>query len=206
MEGLRTCIKPRPLAVPVMVELDLRPFIMLFVVLDPIGVSPYVYTILSRLPEDKRVPVLRRAVASAFIILVAFVVVGDVLLSILDVSIDDFRIATGLILLIYAAASLFEIQIGFREERDESIAVFPLATPLLAGPGAVSTVLYIKYTYSVVIAIITTTLVILLTYPILAASSKTLKLLGRHGTLLIDKFMSLIMAGFAISIIREGIT
>ncbi|MEB3779863.1 MAG: MarC family protein [Desulfurococcales archaeon] len=206
MEGLRTCIKPRPLAVQGMVELDLRPFIMLFVVLDPIGVSPYVYTILSRLPEDKRAPVLRRAVASAFIILVAFVVVGDVLLSILDVSIDDFRIATGLILLIYAAASLFEIQIGFREERDESIAVFPLATPLLAGPGAVSTVLYIKYTYSVVTAIITTTLVIIVTYPILAASSKTLKLLGRHGTLLIDKFMSLIMAGFAISIIREGIT
>ncbi len=178
---------------------------MLFVVLDPIGVSPYVYSILSRLPEDKRGFVLKRAVLSAFIILVAFVVIGDILLSILDVSIDDFRIATGLILLIYATASLFEIQIGYREAGSESIAVFPLATPLLAGPGAVSTVLYIKYTYSVTIAVIATIIVISLTYPILAASNRILRLLGRHGTLLIDKFMSLIMAGFAVSIIREGL-
>lgn len=188
-----------------MVELDVRPFIMLFVVLDPIGVAPYIQSALTRVSPEKRGHVVRLAVASALVILIAFTIIGDILFSMLNVSISDFQIAAGLVLLIYAVASLFEFPIGYSESSDEGIAIFPLATPLLAGPGAVSTVIYIKYTYGTSIALLSTVVNMVLALPILMASRLIVRLLGRHGSLLIDKFMSLIMAGFAVSIIRQGL-
>ena len=188
-----------------MVEFDIRPFIMLFVVLDPIGVAPYIQSALARVSPEKRNHVVRLAVASALIILIAFTIIGDILFNMLNVSISDFQIAAGLVLLIYAVASLFEFPIGYSEGHEEGIAIFPLATPLLAGPGAVSTVIYIKYTYGTSIALLSTIVNMIVALPILMASGLIVRLLGRHGSLLIDKFMSLIMAGFAVSIIRQGL-
>ncbi len=184
--------------------MDPTPFIMLFVVMDPIGVTPYFNAALGRVKPEDRGVVIRTALISAFLLLVTFTLLGDLLFKILNVTIDDFRVAAGIILLIYAVASLFEVQIGESKEA-ESVAIFPLATPLLAGPGAVSAVIYIKYTYNTLTALAAIGVNILVAYPILASSSLILRLMGRHGALLIDKFMSLVLAGFAISIIREGI-
>lgn len=184
--------------------IDATPFIMLFVVMDPIGVLPYFQSALQRVDPGERPRVLRLALASALLMLVTFTLLGDALFKILGVTIDDFRIAAGIILLVYAVASLFEIQIGAARDTG-SIAIFPLATPLLAGPGAVSAVIYIKYTYDTTTALLSIIANILVAYPILASSTLLLRILGRHGALLIDKFMSLVMAGFAISIIREGL-
>jgi len=184
--------------------LDPTPYLMLFVVLDPIGILPYYQAVISRVPEGERPRVLRRAVAAALAMLLAFTLIGDALFSVLGVTIADFRVAAGIILLIYAAAAIFEVQIGSPGEPG-SVAIFPLATPLLAGPGAITTVLYIKYVYGLPTAIAATIVNILIAYPILASSTLLLRLLGRHGALFIDKFMSLILAGFAVSIIREGV-
>ncbi len=183
---------------------DLTPFIMLFVVMDPIGVMPYFQSALAKVDPGARGRVVRNALIAALAMLVTFTLLGDALFRILGVTVDDFRVAAGIILLVYAVASLFEIQIGAARE-SESIAIFPLATPLLAGPGAVSAVIYIKYTYNIATALLAIIVNIVIAYPILASSGLLLRLLGRHGTLLIDKFMSLVMAGFAVSIIREGL-
>ena len=184
--------------------LDPTPYVMLFVVLDPIGIIPYYQGIVARLPPGERRGVLQRALLAALGMLLTFTLIGDLLFQILGVTMDDFRVAAGIILLIYATAALFEIQIGSPGE-SSSIAIFPLATPLLAGPGSITTVLYIKYVYGLPTAIAATIVNIALAYPILASSTLLLRLLGRHGALFIDKFMSLILAGFAVSMIREGL-
>ncbi|MCE4628390.1 MAG: MarC family protein [Desulfurococcales archaeon] len=184
--------------------MDYTPFIMLFIVLDPIGITPYYQAIISRLPRDERTRVLRKALAAALSMLLAFTILGDYLFKLLDVGIGDFQIAAGIILLIYAVSSIFEIQIGMPRS-SESVAIFPLATPLLAGPGAITTLIYIKYRYGIVTAVASSVVNILVAYPILAASTLLLRVLGRHGSLFIDKFMSMVLAGFAVSIIRDGI-
>ncbi len=183
---------------------DPTPFIMLFVVMDPVGVLPYFQSALQRVEPGERPRVLRLALLAAFIMLVTFTLLGDALFRILGVTVDDFRVAAGIILLVYAIASLFEAQIGAARDTG-SLAIFPLATPLLAGPGAVSAVIYIKYTYDTATALLSIALNIGVAYPILASSTLLLRILGRHGALLVDKFMSLVMAGFAVSIIREGL-
>jgi len=186
------------------VALDPTPYLMLFVVLDPIGILPYYQAIIARLPEHERPRVLRRALIAALAMLLGFALLGDALFSLLGVTMNDFRIAAGIILMIYAVAAIFEVQIGSPGQA-ESVAIFPLATPLLAGPGSITTVMYIKYVYGLPTAVAATIVNIAIAYPILASSTLLLRLLGRHGALFIDKFMSLILAGFAISIIREGI-
>ncbi|MCE4600142.1 MAG: MarC family protein [Desulfurococcales archaeon] len=186
-------------------SLDLTPYLMLFVVLDPVGILPYYQAVVSRVPERDRDVVLSRALAFAFAMLVAFALIGDLLFRLLGVTIADFKIAAGVILAIYAIAAIFEVHIGSPKGEPAQLAIFPLATPLLAGPGSISTVIYIKYVYGLATALAATTVNIILAYPILASASILLRVLGRHGALFIDKFMSLILAGFAVSLIREGI-
>jgi len=184
--------------------IDPTPFIMLFIVLDPIGIIPYYQSVVRRVPERERGKVLRQALVAALAMLLAFALIGEYLFNLLGVSIADFQIAAGIILLIYAVSSIFEINIGALSQ-GEAVAIFPLATPLLAGPGSITTLIYIKYVYGLPIAIASSVVNILIAYPILASSTLLMRVLGRHGSLFVDKFMSMVLAGFSISIIREGV-
>ncbi len=186
------------------ISMDPTPYLMLFVVLDPVGILPYYQAVIARLPGHERPRVLTRAIVAAMAMLLGFALLGDALFGLLGVTMDDFRVAAGIILMIYAVAAIFEVQIG-SPGSTESVAIFPLATPLLAGPGSITTVMYIKYVYGLPTAVAATLINIAISYPILASSTLLLRVLGRHGALFIDKFMSLILAGFAISIIREGL-
>lgn len=179
--------------------------VLLFVVLDPIGVSPYFASIVAR--RGGGAEIVAVAVASAGVILVGFALIGMALLGLLGVSQGEFMVAAGLLLLIYAAADLFEVKIGYpgEESGGGDVAVFPLATPLLAGPGSIATVMYIVDQYGASVALASIALNLAVAYPILAASTRLVALLGRHGSLLVGKFMAFIMAGFAVSIIFEGL-
>ncbi len=185
----------------------LTSFIMLFVVLDPVGAAPYVASLTSRLSRDERVRVVTWAIISAGVLLLGFAFVGTLLFGVLGIDTGEFKVAAGLMLLVYAAADLFEVPIGFRgDDGDEaSLAIFPIATPLLAGPGSVATILYIKDAFGAGVAVASVLVNLAVAYPILLTSASIVSLLGRHGALLIGKFMSLIMVAFAVSIIREGL-
>lgn len=189
----------------IMPSTSLAPYVMLFVVLDPIGTIPYYQAIVGRLPEPDRPLVLRNAMLFAYATLIVFAVIGDTLFNYFHITVADFKIAAGIILGIYAVAAIFEIRIGATEGEPSKVAMFPLATPLIAGPGAISAVIYIKYAYGLPTAIASATLNILIAYPILASANLLMRVLGSHGALFVEKFMSLIMAGFAVSLVREGV-
>lgn len=182
-------------------------FIMLFIVLDPIGAAPYVASLTARLGERERFRVITRAIVSAGALLLGFAFIGTLLFEVLGIEAGEFKVAAGLMLLVYAAADLFEVPIGYRGDGGDeaSLAIFPIATPLLAGPGSVATILYIKDAFGSSVAVASVVVNLAVAYPILLASAAIVSLLGRHGALLIDKFMSLIMVAFAVSIIREGL-
>lgn len=138
-----------------MLDLFLAAFVTFFVVIDPPGVAP----MFASLTQDMN-PAWRRAMAfkSVFIatlVLLGFAFGGAWLLDKLHVSLDAFRIAGGLLLFLIAVDMLFETQTKRREERNEKvmeerrahpgehddISVFPLAIPLIAGPGAIASVI-----------------------------------------------------------------
>ena len=181
--------------------------ITLFIVLDPFAVVPFYVSTVQRVPPERRPGFLRTLVASAVFMLLAFAIAGEYMLELLHVTLSDFRVAAGIILLVYAVSSLFDIEIGAPSSPEdvERQAIVPLATPLLAGPGSISTVLYFRYIYGYPVALLSIAVNAVLAYAILYFGERLMRLLGRHGALLIDKFMSLVLAGFAVSLIRASI-
>lgn len=187
-----------------LVEL-LKPLVMLFIALDPVGTTPYYQALTARLPEVDRARVLRLAVLVAGLLLVLFALLGDLVFRLFGITMGDFKVAAGLILLVTSIALLLEMPLGVLRGEPESLAIVPLATPLLAGPAAISITLLVKYMWGLHVAIAAVVANMALTYIILAASDKVTRLLGRQGLVILDKFMSLIMAALAVSLIRSGI-
>ncbi|MCE4606570.1 MAG: MarC family protein [Desulfurococcales archaeon] len=183
----------------------LVPILMLFIVLDPIGNSPYFFILTKNYSSQIRRHIISMSILVAAFIMLFFAILGDIIFDILDVTVDDFRIAAGIILLIYFIAILLEIDLGPKQSSNENIAIVPLAMPLLAGPAAISTVIYIKYMWGLEFALISTIVNLVIAYPILLAGDSLFKYMGKNGSLVFEKLMAMIMAAFAVSMIREGL-
>jgi multiple antibiotic resistance protein len=138
-----------------MLSLFLASFVTFFVVIDPPGVAPMFATMTERMNADWRRKMAWKSVAVATAVLLGFAFGGAWLLGHLGVSLDAFRIAGGILLFLIAVDMLFEKRTERREERAEAVAaeqashpgrfddisVFPLAIPLISGPGAIASVM-----------------------------------------------------------------
>ncbi len=187
-----------------MIDEVIKATLMLFVVLDAIGNAPLFYYFTRTMTVSKRKATIRLSIVVAMGILMFFVIFGDLLLKYLGTSINDFRIAGGLILFIYAVLGLLG-HTSAEDVSEEEIAVVPLATPLLAGPGSITVVIYIKYMWGFLVAITSLAINIAIAWVLLEAGDKLLSLLGRRGSIVLSKIMSIILAVYAVSMIRGGI-
>ena len=181
--------------------------VVLLLVTDPIGNAPIFYAVTHNLPSKQRRRIIVRSVETATLILLMFAFLGDTILSYFHITVDDFRIAGGLILLVYGVIGIM----GYTEagalqlEEAETLAIVPLATPLLAGPAAIATVLYIRTAYGIVEALVAIAINATAMLALLLQSEKLLKLLGRSGGIALSRIVSILLAAFAVSMIREGI-
>ena len=133
-----------------MLELFLSAFITLFVVLDPPGCAPiYAGLTTGASPAQKRAMAIRACLIASVILLV-FALFGEQLLGALHIELDAFRAAGGIMLFLIALDMVFEKRTQRREERAEKlretpevedVSVFPMAMPMLAGPGAIASVM-----------------------------------------------------------------
>ena len=191
-------------------ELDLtlylQAFVMLFAIFDPIGNIPIFLSLTSKMTEKKRNKVVNESVAVAFILLIVFAVLGWDLLSFLGISINDFKIAGGILLLIIAVEDIVLEKRRYRTVEAEELAVVPLGTPLLAGPGSLTTVIILANSpFNLLVAFLAIVSNVALAWAILYVSERLFMHLGRTGLRAIMKIMGLIIVSFAVMFIREGI-
>jgi len=182
-----------------------KAMVMLFVALDPLGTIPYYQALTSGLKVEEKRRVLRLAILVAWVILLTFTVLGDALFRLFNLTVNDFKVAAGLVLLIASIALLLEVPLGILRAEPEKVAIVPIATPLLAGPAAISITLLLRYTWGPHVALLAVTVNMLIAYLILASSNFISRIVGRQGLVVFDKFMSLIMATLAVSLIRQGL-
>jgi multiple antibiotic resistance protein len=117
-------------------------FVTLAVIMDPLGNAPIFVAITRRLTPRQRQVAAVRAVAAAAVLVLGFALFGQLVLNYLNVSIHSLSIAGGLLLLLVALEMLRGSD--FPAGEDEDIALVPLATPLVAGPGAIATVMVLS--------------------------------------------------------------
>jgi multiple antibiotic resistance protein len=192
-------------------------FVILLVVIDPINVIPAFMLFTQYDSPEARKRTALRAVVIAAVILVAFIIAGQILLEALRIDLPSFSIAGGLVLL---AVSLQRIlrpaERPVKEEVDEAaespqdVAVFPLATPIIAGPGSIITVVLLTDNEQFgIVEQMQTTLVMLgilvLLYLMLLVAERIQRFLGNTGADVLSRIAGLVLAAISVDIIIDGI-
>lgn len=197
----------------------LHAFLTLFVVVDPFGQIP-VFVALTRghSPQERR-RLAFRAVIIAAIILFAFAFLGDAMLRALGISLPALRIAGGALLFLLAIDMIFALDTGIRTttrqelaeaETRNDISVFPLAIPLIAGPGAFASIALIvgrqegdPLRIAAMLAVLA--LVLAVTLTCLLFAGRILNWIGRTGSNVIGRVLGIVLAALAIQFILDGL-
>lgn len=201
-----------------MLELFLSAFVTLFVVMDPPGCAP-IFAGLTRdaSPAQQKVMAIR-ATLIAGAILLGFALFGRQLLDALHIELDAFRIAGGLMLFLIAIDMVFETRAPRREERAEKlregsavedVSVFPMAIPMLAGPGAIASIMLLagsaQGAEETLVVLAALAIVLLLTLLALVAASPLIRLLGTSVEAVLSRLLGVLLAALAVQYVVDGI-
>ncbi|WP_299100979.1 MarC family protein [uncultured Winogradskyella sp.] len=187
----------------------------LFAVIDPIGTVPVFLEATKEFDKKYKKKIALRASGVAFLILLFFIVIGQLILEGMEVSLDAFQISGGVILFLFALTMIFGDGKPEKEKNQISdykhVTIFPVAIPSIASPGAIMAVVLLtdNHTYTINEQIVTTILVLLvigLTSLILLAATKVQDRIGSYGITVISKIMGLILAAYAVQNILSGIS
>ena len=193
-------------------------FVTLFVIIDPIGLTPLFAALTQGQSEQRRRSIALRACVIAFAILAVFAIAGEQVLGFIGISMPAFRISGGLLLFLTALDMLFERRTKRRENTSDQAeaeadhpdpSVFPMAIPLIAGPGAIATVILLAgqspgltgllLTLAVTIAVLAIVFVLALTAGLLERA------LGRTGINVVTRLLGMLLAALSVQFVLDGL-
>jgi multiple antibiotic resistance protein len=186
--------------------LSLEAFIMLFVVMDPPGNIPIFIALTKGMKREERKRELNHAVIVATILLLLFAFLGKIILGVLDITTNSFMIAGG-ILLLFVSFDLLrgEHKYGVSGESGAGVGAVPIGTPLLAGPGAITTVMVILQYRGVGVVLFSIFSAIIATRFLLGQSERIYSILGKVGAEVLSRVIGILVAAIAIQFITNGI-
>jgi multiple antibiotic resistance protein len=195
------------------VEKFIRDAIILWATIDPISTLLVFVALTSHLPKEERQRIALRATLYAAAVLVGAIVLGQILLSSMGISMLAFQLAGGIVLFMLAVRFIFggvTEAAGSLLDVQGDVAVFPLALPVIATPGAILSVIVLTDNHLHPLPIqLGTTLITLLVlgvgYLILRASAQVLRVIGQQGAAMIVRVMGLILAALSIELILDAL-
>ncbi|HKR18222.1 MarC family protein [Rhizorhapis sp.] len=201
-----------------MLELFISAFVTFFVVIDPPGCAPIYASLTSGASPAQRRTMALRAAGIATVILLAFALIGEDLLRTLGISLNSFRIAGGVMLFLIALDMVFEKRTQRREDRAqriidtpevEDVSIFPMAMPMIAGPGSIASVMLmmarsegIQETLVVLAAMACVLLLMLLS---LLAAGPLMRVLGQKIEAVITRLLGVLLAALATQFVIDGV-
>jgi multiple antibiotic resistance protein len=203
---------------PLPLDYVVAALVTLLVVVDPVGLTPAFLGVTAGLPRLARRQVALRACLIAFAILAGAALAGDWLLRTLSISLPAFRIAGGLLLFSIASEMVFGVRIARQsetagkavEEHVRDIAAFPLAIPLMAGPGAITATVLLAgraggdpLRLGVLIAIVAAVMASCLL--VFSFASQVERLLGRTGNTVLSRLLGVLLAAMAVQFVIDGV-
>ncbi|KPK58590.1 MAG: MarC family protein [Gammaproteobacteria bacterium] len=202
-----------------MIEQLIKTFVVFFLVIEPISLVP-MFAALTRGGEPGyRRRMAYKSIAISALIFVFFAIAGDLVLQALGVSVDAFKIAGGLLLFLLSVDMVFARQSGLRSttvrEQDEAryredISVFPMAFPLIAGPGALATLLlFVVETRGEPLAVISLlgviAVVLALTLVLLLTTTSIMRVMGVTGANVVSRLLGVVLAALAVQYVLDGL-
>ncbi len=201
-----------------LLDFAISAFVTVFVVVDPIAMAPTFLAVTDGMPNDSRKSVALRASVIAGIILIGSALVGERLLVLFGISLPAFRIAGGLLLFWIAAEMVFGVRSRHEgeaaeqamEERVRNVAAFPLAIPLLAGPGAIAATVLLagraggdwRLLGALVAVEVAVAASCLLTFRL---AERISGFLGVTGNIVLSRLLGVLLAALAVQYVVDGI-
>ena len=187
-------------------------FATLFVVIDPIGLTPLFVALTQGADAAHRRAVALRASVLGFIILLLFALFGEAVLGFIGISMSAFKISGGILLLLTALDMLFERRTKRREDKVVELpdpSVFPLATPLIAGPGAIASVILLMGEADGLAGSLTVVgvlaVVVLCVFLLFVAGGALEKIVGQTGINVVTRLLGMLLAALAVQFILDGL-
>ena len=192
-------------------------FLTVFIVVDPFGIVPVFISLTGDLSPQRRRKTIVKSVVVAFIVLCIFIFTGNAILRFLGIQPGSFFIAGGILMFIVS----IDLLLGkpgrmkttgeeYGEER-EDVSIFPLAIPMLAGPGAITTVLLFagedRFSAAIMLPVLTGAVALSLACAGLTMflSSYFLRVLGKTGVSVIERVMGIILTGLSVQFVYDGL-
>ncbi|MFH1678746.1 MAG: MarC family protein [Candidatus Omnitrophota bacterium] len=190
-----------------MLENILLSFIPLFIAVDVLGNMPFFLSLTSGMTSKQRRAVVYESVSVACILAILFMFLGKWLLRVLYITVSDFKIAGGVLLLAISISLLLPGKNKFMDLADEQqgIGIFPLATPLITGPAVLTTSLIVVDNYGILVALIALILNMLIVWGVFMGSQQIFRLIGRAGSRAFSKISEILLAAIAVMLIRQGV-
>ncbi|OGF48478.1 MAG: hypothetical protein A2452_11790 [Candidatus Firestonebacteria bacterium RIFOXYC2_FULL_39_67] len=179
-------------------------FIPLFVALDALGTVPFFIYYTQNADKERLKVIVLRSVIVAFVIGIVFVFVGEYILKFLGITMSDFKIAGGLLLLVFSIRSISKEKEKL-EKFEDDFSVVPLAIPLMIGPAVLTTLLVFKGIYRLPVISLALAVNLIIAALMFRFSKVLMKILGKDGMKAIGKIASILLAAIAVMLIRKGI-
>lgn len=190
-------------------------FVTLFVVIDPPGLAPIFVALTRGTPQAERRAIARRACLIATGLLMVFAFAGEAILGFMGISMAAFRIAGGLLLFFTAFDMIFERRTKRREDQGEAEieapdpSVFPLAMPLIAGPGSIASMILLmgqtnSATESVLVLGVMLSVMAILLFS-LSISGFIERALGRTGIMVVTRLLGMLLAALSVQFVLTGL-
>ncbi len=179
-------------------------FITIFVAIDVLGLLPIFISITADYEVKARDLIVKQATLTAFLVSVSFIAIGKLVFSALGITIPDFQIAGGIILLIIAINDIIYPDRPTRKP-SSAVGIVPIGIPLITGPAVLTTSILVIDLYGTVPTIVSLVVNMLIVFFVLKNASLVVKMLRDGGTKAIGKVASILLAAIAIKLIRMGL-
>ena len=177
-------------------------FMVLFAVIDITEAVPIINDIQNK---GHKISAIKAALAS-YILLVAFLFVGDGLLNLFSVDISSFAVAGSLVIFVLAVEMIFGIPIFKNDSPSGTASIVPLVFPLIVGAGTLTTLLALRAEYHTINIIIALTLNIIVVYFVLKNVSLVEKIFGKGGAYILRKFLGIILLAISVKLFTSNLT
>ena len=198
-----------------MLNTFLQIFFTVFIVIDPVGIVPLFISTTGRMSESEKRRTIWTAASVAFIVMSVFILAGRFILSFFGIAPGSFYIAGGVLFFLISVDMLFGQPKRTKTSKGEgedssSVAVFPLAIPMISGPGTITTLMlfssdatsYLEVTLMLFGAILISLVAVVLA---MFSSKYILKVLGKTGVSVVERIMGLILSGLAVQFVYNGL-
>ncbi len=180
-------------------------FVPLFVAVDPVGLLPIYWNLTEGVPEADQRRILRQSMVTAAVVAVAFLFLGQWIFRLLEITVADFMIAGGVLLFIIAMSDLLSVGKQQRRVDPQTIGAVPIGVPLMVGPASLTTMILLANQYGSLPTVLAILVILFLAGAAFWFSHRILDLLGRSGVRTVSKVVSVILAAFAVMMVRKGI-